>query len=64
MNHDSVRVRINLKPNANKNTTKAEMKGLIDDDLTNYYVNQRIHTKFFETLKQHKEEIRASLNFV
>lgn len=30
----------------NKNKTKAEMKVLIYEYLTNYYSNQRIHTKF------------------
>jgi putative transposase len=50
--------------NPNKNKTKAEMKVLIHDYLTNYYVNHRIHTKFQKTLKQHEEEIRVSLNFV
>lgn len=50
--------------NPNKNKTKAEMKVLIYDYLTNYYVNHRIHTKFQKTLKQHEEEIRESLNFV
>jgi hypothetical protein len=50
--------------NPNKNKTKAEMKVLTHDDLTNDYVNHRIHRKFQNTLKQHEEEIRVSLNFV
>jgi putative transposase len=48
----------------NKNKTKAEMKVLIHDYLTGYYVNRRIHTKFQKTPKRHEEEIRASLNSV
>jgi len=50
--------------NSNKNKTKPEMKVIIHDDLINHYVNHRIHTKVLETLKQHEEEIRESLNFV
>jgi putative transposase len=59
--HKSIKTEL-IYPNRNK--TKAEMKVLIHDYLTRYYVNQRIHTKFRKTPKRHEEEIRASLNSV
>jgi transposase InsO family protein len=59
--HKSIKTELNY-PNRNK--TKTEMKVLIHDYLTGYYVNLRIHTKFQKTPKRHEEEIRASLNFV
>jgi len=57
--HKSIKTEL-IYPNRNK--TKTEMKVLIHDYLTGYYINQRIHTKFQKTPKRHEEEMRASLN--
>ena len=43
--------------NPNKNKTKAEMKVLIHEYLTNYYIHQRIHTKFKMTPFQFETSI-------
>lgn len=43
----------------NKNKTKAEIKVLIHEYLTNYYVNQRIHTKFKMTPAQYESQIQS-----
>jgi putative transposase len=50
--------------NPNKNKTKGEMNVLIHDDLTNYLSITGFTRRFLKTLKQHEEEIRASLDFV
>lgn len=42
----------------NKNKTKAEMKVLIHEYLTNYYITQRIHTKFKMTPMQFENSIQ------
>ena len=43
----------------NKHKTKAEMKVLIHEYLTNYYVKQRIHTKFNMTPLQFEALIQT-----
>ena len=46
----------------NKHRTKAEMKVLITEYLTNYYPNMRIHTKLKMTPKQYEENLLRSSN--
>lgn len=48
--------------NVNKNKTMAEMKVLVHEYLSNYYVNHRIHTKFNMTPKQYEQHCLLSLN--
>ena len=45
----------------NKHKTKAEMKVLIIDYLTDYYVNKRIHTKLNMTPRELKHPSRSNL---
>ena len=48
----------------NKHKTKAEMKVLIHDYLTDYYPDKRIHTKFGMAPRKFEEKLLASPNLV